>query len=185
MPKVDDAVLTALADEVFSLDRLVELVAGNLEEANDNAQRQRGRLSQIRSEITETEGAISRLIAMVEAGIMEVGDPALAERLQALKTKRANLHGQINAATAVPADRRRELTQAKLAKLSVAIRSGLRDAPPDMRKAYLKLFVDKVVVSKKEISISGPKGVLAEAAMGLLPDNPAVVITFVRSCGIM
>jgi hypothetical protein len=35
----------------------------------------------------------------------------------------------------------------------------------DMRKAYLKPFVDNVIVRKKDIRISGPTGVLAKAAM--------------------
>ena len=49
-----------------------------------------------------------------------------------------------------------------------------------MRKAYLKLFVDNVTISKEEIRVSGPKGVLAKAAMNDLPDMPGEVITFVR-----
>ena len=72
------------------------------------------------------------------------------------------------------------MTEAKLNKLSVAIRGALRDQPPNMRKAYLKLFVDKVIISKEEIRISGPKGVLATAAMNDLPNTPGEVITFVR-----
>jgi hypothetical protein len=42
------------------------------------------------------------------------------------------------------------------------------------------LFVDNVIVSKDEVSVSGPKGVLAKAALNELPNTPGEVITFVR-----
>ncbi len=60
------------------------------------------------------------------------------------------------------------------------MRTRLAGADPDMRKAYIKLFVDKVIVSKTEIRLSGPKGVLAKAAAETLPYTPGDVITFVR-----
>ena len=62
-----------------------------------------------------------------------------------------------------------------------AIRAGLGDAPAEMRKAYIKLFVDKVIVSRSEIHISGPKGALANAAVIPFPERPEEVITFVRA----
>ncbi len=117
---------------------------------------------------------------MVEAGLMEVDDPALADRLKTLKAKRASLQSQIGTASATEPAHRQRLTEAKLNKLSVAIRGAFRDQPPEMRKAYLKLFVDNVIISKEEIRISGPKGVLAKAAMNDLPNTPGEVITFVR-----
>ena len=49
-----------------------------------------------------------------------------------------------------------------------------------MRKAYLRLFVDNVVISKEQVLVSGPKFVLAKAALNALPDTPGGVITFVR-----
>ncbi len=58
-------------------------------------------LGQLKSDLTETEGAINRLVGMVEAGLMDVGDPALAERLEALKAKRASLQSQISTASAI------------------------------------------------------------------------------------
>ena len=180
MPKVDEAVLSALTDQVFAPDRLVDLVSGYLDQAKADAQQNRNQLGQIKSDLTEAEGAIKRLVGMVEAGLMEVDDPALGERLRALKTRRASLQSQIGTASAAEPVQKQRLTEAKLNKLSVAIRGALRDAPPDMRKAYLKLFIDKVIVSKTEIRISGPKGVLARAAINDLPNTPGEVITFVR-----
>ncbi len=103
-----------------------------------------------------------------------------AERLSALKAKRAGLQSQIGAASATEPVQRHRLTEAKVSKLSSTIRSALHTAPPAMRKAYFKLFVDNVIISKEEIRMSGPKGVLAKAALNELPNTPGEVITFVR-----
>ncbi|OYV24403.1 MAG: hypothetical protein B7W99_02490 [Rhodospirillales bacterium 20-58-10] len=129
-------------------------------------------LGQLKADLTETEGALNRLVSIVEKGLIDFDDPTLAERLKALKAKRRDLQNQIETtSTSQPAQQAR-LTEAKLAKLSTAVRTGLANADPDMRKAYIKLFVDKVIVSKTEIRLSGPKGVLAKAAMENLPNTP-------------
>ncbi len=180
MTKVDEAVLSALSEQVFAPDRLADLVSGYLDQAKADAQLHRSKLGQLKSDLTETEGAIARLVGMVEAGLMEIEDPALAGRLNALKAKRAALQSQIGSASATEPSQKHRLTEAKLGKLSVAIRGALRTAPPEMCKAYIKLFVNNVVVSKKEIRVSGPKGVLAKAAMSEPPNTPGEVITFVR-----
>ncbi len=71
------------------------------------------------------------------------------------------------------------LTEAKLDRLSASIRSALHTAPPEMRKAYIKLFVNKAVISKTEIQLSGPKQLLTQVALTDLPSTPAEVITYV------
>ena len=62
MPKVDEAVLTTLAEQVFAPERLIDLVAGYLEQAKAEAQAHRTQLGQLKADLTETEGAIKRLI---------------------------------------------------------------------------------------------------------------------------
>lgn len=91
MPKVDAAVLDTLAHQIFAPDRLVDLVSSYLEQAKAEAHRNRTQLGQLKADLTETEGALNRLVSMVEKGLMDVDDPTLAERLKALKAKRRDL----------------------------------------------------------------------------------------------
>ena len=158
MPRVDESVLATLAHQIFAPHRLIDLVSGYLAQAKEAAKQQRTQLSQLKAEHTETEGAINRLLGMVERGLMEVDDPALRDRLSALKAKRGSLISQIASASENLAMPSRQLTEAKLAKLSAAVRDALHTAAPEMRKAYIKMFVDKVILSRDEIRISGPKG---------------------------
>ena len=180
MPKVDQTVIETLSDRIFAPDRLTDLVSGYLEKAKAEAQQQRSQLGQLKADLTETEGAIKRLLGMVEAGLMEVDDPALRERLSALKTKRKALTGQLERASDLQPANRPHLTEAKLHRLSETVRAALHTAPPEMRKAYIKLFVDKVVISKEVVELTGPKSLLARAALTDLPNTPAEVITYDR-----
>ena len=180
MPKVDQTVIETLSERIFTPSRLIDLVSGYLDKAKADAQQQRSQLGQIKADLTETEGALKRLLGMVEAGLMELDDPALRERLSALKTKRKTLTAQLKQASDLQPANRPHLTEAKIQSLSDTIRTALHTAPPEMRKAYIKLFVDKVVISKQEVELSGPKSLLARAALTDLPNTPAEVITFVR-----
>jgi site-specific DNA recombinase len=61
------------------------------------------------------------------------------------------------------------------------LRSALASGGLAFRKAYLRLFVDCVVVSDTEIRIRGPKASLAKMAMlGSLPSAADMVPSFVR-----
>jgi DNA invertase Pin-like site-specific DNA recombinase len=180
IPKTDQAVIDTLTDKVFAPDRLKELVSGYLEKARAEAQQQRSQLSQIKAELTETEGALNRLLGMVETGLMEIDDPVLRDRMMALKAKRLALNAQIEQASDLQPANRPHLTEAKLQRLSEAVRAALHTAPPEMRKAYIKLFVDKAIISKETIELTGPKSVLAKAALTDLPNATSEVITFVR-----
>jgi hypothetical protein len=91
--------------------------------------------------LTIRQGAIKRLLGMVEKGLMEVDDSALAERLRNLKTKRAELQCNIDGGSANISAQRNVLNEAKVVRTAEAVRGALQDASPERRKAYLKLFV--------------------------------------------
>jgi site-specific DNA recombinase len=180
MPKVDMSVIAVLSSKIFEPERLRDLVSGYLNQAKANAHLQRSQVGQLKSELTETEGALKRLVGMVELGLMELDDPMLRDRLAALKARQTELNGQIARTSDTSISKHQHLTEAKLTKLAGAVQNALHNAPPEMKKAYIKLFVDKVIISRDEIRISGPKDLIVKAALTELPNNPEGVITFVR-----
>jgi len=73
-----------------------------------------------------------------------------------------------------------EVTSKKLQAFSAALRERLHDTEnPAFRRAYLRLMLDKVVVGKDAIRISGPKSVLARQLTAENPLPPSLVPTFV------
>ena len=56
------------------------------------------------------------------------------------------------------------ITAASIEQFAVALREVLKNGDPAFRKAYLRLFVDQVVVGDTDIRMRGPTASLAKAA---------------------
>src|ERR1019366_6994258 len=95
MDGLDHLVLDQLADRIFEPARLTELLQGFLDNSKQAEQQRNQRLGRLKGELTETEGAIQKLLDMVEKGLMDLDDPALAERLRKHKDTRAKLKDEI------------------------------------------------------------------------------------------
>ena len=153
-----------LADHVFQPDRLTDLLKGYLDRSQDAEHQRRQRLGRLKAELTEVEGAIQQLLATVEKGLMDLDDPALAERFRQHKAKRARLKDEITLAGSASNTGTLSITPAKLDRLAGAMRDALKTGPIEFRRAYLRMFVHRIVVSRREVRISGPKAALAKAA---------------------
>ena len=88
MDALDKTVLDQVADRVFQPDRLNDLLAGFLDQSRDAEHERRQRVGRLKAELTETEGAVQKLLTLVEKGHMDMDDPALAERLRQHRANR-------------------------------------------------------------------------------------------------
>ena len=95
---------------------------------------------------------------------MDTDDPALVERLRRHTADRARLTDEIALAEAAHSPGHQPLTHAKLHRLSDAMRQGLRGGPIDLRRTYVRMFVSRIVVSRREVHLSGPRAALTRAA---------------------
>ena len=180
MDGLDTLVLDQLADHVFQPDRLTDLLKGYLDRSQDAEHERRQRLGRLKAELTETEGAIQQLLATVEKGLMDLDDPALAERFRQHKAKRARLNDEITLASSASNTGTLSITPAKLDRLAGAMREALKTGPIEFRRAYLRMFVHRIVVSRREVRISGPKAALAKAASSDVPAPGPGVLSFIR-----
>ena len=180
MNSLDTLVLDQLADRLFQPDRLTDLLKGYLDQSQHAEHERRQRLGRLKAELTATEGAIQQLLAMVEKGLMEMDDPALAERLRQHKANRAKLNDEITLAGSASTGGTLSITPPKLDRMSKAMREVLKTGPTEFRRAYLRMFVHRVVVSRREVRISGPKAALAKAAGSDVPAPGPEVLSFVR-----
>lgn len=180
MDTLDRRVMGALAERVFEPSRLQALLADHLERAQGSEASRRQQLGQLKGQLTEVEGAHKRLVDAIERGILDLADPDVRPRIEALRARRTLLRDDIARASSAHARTPAILTPEKLSRLSSEMTRMLHDGPAELRKAYLHLFVDRVVVSREEIRLSGPTGALAQAAMSSPGANPGEVLTFVR-----
>ena len=181
MPALDAAVTSTLADRLFTEARLTTLLNAMMDRSAAAEAARVERLSQARRAVTEAEGRITQLLQLYEKGLMDLDDPLFQDRLTAAKDARRASHEELEMAKAASATGNPTITPAKIKKLADAMKLALRDGDPASRKAYLRLFVGKIVVADDEIRISGSTAAIERAAAQEGQSCPtATVPSFVR-----
>ena len=182
MPKLDDVVLDHLANRLFKPDRLKVILEAYVAQSTDAQGERSRRLATARQRQTEISGKISRLMQMVANGLTEGDDPDLANQVQGLKAQRGQAMQEVTILAQTASSAANVITDDRLASFSAAISEAIASPDPAFRKAYLRLFVDSVVVGDSEIAISGPKAALAKAAtFSALPPASEMVPSFIRA----
>ena len=176
---VDDIVLSALEERVLAPARLQALLAAVLDRSDSALAERRDALKARRAEKTRIEGQKMRLLELVEMGELSARDPQLAERLQGHNARLAAIAVEVRSLEQQLAQPRREITGEILKRFSQLVRRGLRDKDPALRRAYLRLVVDEVIVSSETVLVRGNKRAL-EHAVFLSPDAHDGVLTSIQ-----
>jgi site-specific DNA recombinase len=111
---------------------------------------------------------------------MDMEDPALAERLRHHKTNRLRLTDEMASHSGAEIPGKMSITSAKIDRLSAVMQDTLKTGSIEFRHANLRMFVGRVVVSRREVRISGPKAALAKAASSDVPAPGPGVLSFIR-----
>jgi site-specific DNA recombinase len=180
MDRLDDIVTGELAKRILRPERLRELLERYLRTASDRQDLNRERLAKLRQAHKDAEAAITRLLGLVEKGLMDVEDPNLRERLIGLRLQRDELASDIAALQKRLASGEPVITEDKIDRLAALLRDKLYGGSPELRQAYARLMLREVTVREGEIRISGSKAVLARAAAQSIGQTPPAVLSFVR-----
>ncbi|MGO8915152.1 MAG: hypothetical protein ACLQJR_04525 [Stellaceae bacterium] len=95
MEKLDSLVAEHIADRLLQPERLEEILASILDRRHERAERQRVHIAELNKRATETDLRLKRLYDAIEAGVANLDDPALKERIGALKAIRAYAQADI------------------------------------------------------------------------------------------
>ena len=180
MDRLDEIVVDEITARVLAPERLSGLLEAYTKSSGERVGQIKDRLSRIRHSHKEAETAITRLLALVEKGLMDPDDPSLRERLVGLRLRRDELAAEIADLSKRASNSDSSITQEKIDRLSNLLRDKLRHGSPELRQAYARLVVQQVTVKGKEIRIRGSKAVLARAASNGVGDKPPAVLSFVR-----
>jgi site-specific DNA recombinase len=178
MEKLDRLVTERLADQLFTPERVGNLLAGLVERQASRDEDQGTRLSALRAKVTDAESRLGRLYAAIESGVADISDQTLKDRVAALKTERDIAHVALDRAAAEINPRSR-ITDDKIAAFVDVMRSNVLTGETSFRRAYIRSVIDQVEVDDTEIRIIGRKTVLERLVMGGGP-SPAGVPSFVR-----
>ena len=180
MDRLDAIVLNEVSGQVLNPERLHQLLDAYIRSDSERVDQQRQRISHMRQDHKETEAAITRLLTLVEKGLMDADDPSMRERLIGLKLKRDELAADIADMTSRAADGTPTINREKIEKFASLLRHKLNNGPPELKQAYARLVMTEVTVRDKEIRIKGSRRMLAKAAsQGIAGKSPAV-LSFVR-----
>lgn len=180
MDRLDEIVVGEIATRVLAPGRMNTLLDTNVKSTAERSDQTKDRLVQLRHLHKEAEAAITRLLTLVEKGLMDPDDSSLRERLVGLKLRRDELAAEVVDLSKRASNDQSSITPEKIKRLSGLLRDKLHSGSPELKQAYARLVVQQVTVKGKEIRIKGSKAVLARAASNGLGNNPPAVLSFVR-----
>jgi site-specific DNA recombinase len=180
MEALDGMVVEQLADHLFTPDRLVALLQAYVDRSTAAQSRRDEALSVARRRHTEAEGKLRRLLQLAEDGVMDLDDPTLRERFAAARQARDEASDAVRQFIDRPVGGPAVITPARIQRLAAVLRDCLRSGDMALRKAYLRMFLDQVVVGAEEIRLRGPTAALATAANSGELSLADMVPSFVR-----
>ena len=180
MEKLDDIVLDALEQRVLSPDRLPKLLEAFLERSDASDGKRRDELASLRTEKTNSMGALNRLYELVEQGLASPTDRDFAERLTHHRGRIASLTADIEALERQLNSSKRSITPEIIGRFGSLLRDGLRGESPALRQAYVRLLIDQVVIEDGQIHIRGSRKALERAVIATAASARSGVPSFAR-----
>lgn len=164
MRRLDDSVLAALKERLFSRERLTELLSKLVERRAARSAAVSSRLVNLQAETTKVEQKLKRLYDSIASGIIEIDD-LLTEQITLLKAEREKAKAALDRAQA-QTDPNAHLTAEKVDAFSQLMFKLLADPDTPALKPYLRALIGSVIVDEQTIRIVGSKDVLAGAVTG-------------------
>lgn len=181
---LDKMVVDALSSQLFTEDRLRALLQKVMDVSDESRALQRQQRSQCEAEIVKAETAISRLLDLVAQGLMSSRDPSLAEKLSGYRTAIATMQERHRLLDAQLKQSSVAITEESLVRFSDLITTKLRDADSAVRRNYVRMFVDEVIVGAEgegtKVLIRGGVRTLEGAAFAAAGSKGAEVPIFDR-----
>ncbi len=186
MQKMDDVVLTTIADKAFAPDRIQIMMEEMCKKQKDSKQNQSAKLKPLQKELERLKQSSERLLEAVEKGYLPM-DEILQERSHKLQARRQEILLEI-----AGVKRQREmpsdlLKPQHIKAFSTVLRSKLLDRKSKFGKEYLKLLVNEIRIEGNEAQMSGSyaalAGAIAETKKGTLGRVPTFVSNWLLDLG--
>ncbi|WP_028008691.1 hypothetical protein [Solimonas flava] len=111
--------------------------------------------------------------------MLDPTESVLKEQLNALKLRKAEATAELERCKLLAQAAMVQPTPEKIARFADGLRQRLTEGEVPLRKAYLRAFVDLIVVEDNQIIIQGRKDVLVSAAAKGKVSPAGAVLTFV------
>ena len=161
-----------------SRERLEEVLASVLDRRQERAERRREHIAELNKRAAEADLRLKRLYDAIEAGVADLDDPALKERIAGLKAIRDQAQADAERAAAMlKAQASRPITPQMVRKFARTARERMRIDGGGYRRDHLRALAQRVEVADREVRIMGSKSNLLQtlaAASGVKSATPGV-----------
>ncbi len=163
MEKLDDLVADHLEKQLLQPERLETVLAAALDRREEHAERRREHIAELNKRATESELRLKRLYDAIEAGIADLDDPALKDRIDGLKAIRDQAKADTDRAqTMLQNSGQKAVTPQMLRKFAATARERIRLEGGGYRRDHLRALAQRVEVAEGEVRIMGSKSRLLQ-----------------------
>ncbi len=165
MEKLDNLVAEHIADRLLQPERLEEVLASVLDRRQERAERRREHIAELNKRAAETDLRLKRLYDAIEAGVADLDDPALKERVASLKAIRDQAQADAaRAAAMLESSGQQAITPQMVQKFARTARERIRIDGGGYRRDHLRALAQRVEVADREVRIIGSKSDLLQNA---------------------
>ena len=167
MDKLDDLVASHLEDRLLQPERLETILATVLDRRQERSERQHEHIGELNRRAAESEARLKRLYDAIEAGVADLNDPALKDRIDGLKAIRDQAKADAERAQAMLENSgSKAVTPQMLSKFARAARQRIRLEGGGYRRDHLRALAQRVEVAEGEVRIMGSKSRLLQVLTG-------------------
>ncbi len=174
MEKLDDLVAEHLADRLLQPERLEEILASVLDRRQERAERRREHIAELNKRAAETDLRLKRLYDAIEAGVADLDDPALKERVASLKAIRDQAQADAaRAAAMLESSAQQAITPQMVQTFASTARERIRIDGGGYRRDHLRALAQRVEIADREVRIIGSKSNLLQTLTAVASVKPA------------
>ena len=163
MEKLDDLVVNHLEKQLLQPERLETVLAAALDRREEHAERRREHIAELNKRSAESELRLKRLYDAIEAGIADLDDPALKDRIDGLKAIRDQAKADADRAQAMLQNTgQKAVTPQMLRTFATTARERIRLDGGGYRRDHLRALAQRVEVAEGEVRIMGSKSRLLQ-----------------------
>ncbi|MGV6874588.1 recombinase family protein [Pseudochelatococcus sp. B33] len=163
MEKLDDLVVNHLEKQLLQPERLETVLSAALDRREEHAERRREHIAELNKRATESELRLKRLYDAIEAGVADLDDPALKDRIDGLKAIRDQAKADAERAQAMLQNTgQKAFTPQMLRKFAATARDRIRLESGSYRRDHLRALAQRVEVADGEVRIMGSKSRLLQ-----------------------
>ena len=139
MDKLDDLVASHLEERLLQPERLEAILATVLDRRQERSERQHEHIAELNRRAAEAEARLKRLYDAIEAGVADLDDPALKDRIDGLKAIRDQAKADAERAQAMLQNSGSQaVTPQMLSKFARAARQRIRLEGGGYRRDHLR-----------------------------------------------